>query len=297
RPKEKRYGFDAVFGEDATQIQVYEHIAKPLIDDVISKGSNATVFAYGATGSGKTFTMQGTDINPGISPRLIRDLFERIRTETHNDNEFHITFSYLEIYNENIRDLLSGDADYLELREDPVKGAVVSGITKVEAKTVDEVLSLLEKGNQERTTESTGANSVSSRSHAILEVVITHRFRQSNRSKMSERIAKLSLIDLAGSERAAATQNYGIRMVEGSMINRSLLALGNCINALANQGNRKYVNYRDSKMTRLLKDSLSGNNCRTVMVANISPSSTTYEETMNTLKYADRAKSIKIRAS
>lgn len=149
----------------------------------------------------------------------------------------------------------------------------------------------LRKGNRNRSQEPTGANEVSSRSHAILQVLISSSCTDSNGSKI-ERFSKLSMIDLAGSERAAETNNRGQRMIEGANINRSLLALGNCINALIDGKRGKYVNYRDSKLTRLLKDSLGGN-CRTVMISNISPSSTKFDETLNTLKYASRARNIK----
>ncbi|KAI8850137.1 kinesin motor domain-containing protein [Chytridium lagenaria] len=154
----------------------------------------------------------------------------------------------------------------------------------------------LRKGNRMRTQEATGANEVSSRSHAVLQVLVGHR-EDSKDGHTTERFGKLSMIDLAGSERAADTKNRGMRMIEGANINRSLLALGNCINALGESGKKaKYVNFRDSKLTRLLKDSLGGN-CRTVMIANISPAASNFEETMNTLKYASRARSIKTKVS
>lgn len=153
----------------------------------------------------------------------------------------------------------------------------------------------LRKGNRNRSQEPTGANEVSSRSHAILQVLISSSSTDSNGAKV-ERFSKLSMIDLAGSERAAETNNRGQRMIEGANINRSLLALGNCINALIDGKRGKYVNYRDSKLTRLLKDSLGGN-CRTVMISNISPSSTKFDETLNTLKYASRARNIKNKIS
>ena len=213
------------------------------------------------------------------------------------DKDFKITMSYLEIYNECIKDLLSHSGDVLELREDPHKGITVAGINEIVASSAEEVMALLQLGNRNRTVEATNANETSSRSHAVLQVVVEQKDRDAG-TEAEVRHGKLSLIDLAGSERAANTMNRGIRMIEGANINRSLLALGNCINMLsenASRGQKNHVPFRDSKLTRLLKDSLGGN-CRTVMIANISPSSYSYEDTHNTLKYANRAKNIKTNA-
>ncbi|KAJ3404808.1 Kinesin-like protein kif19 [Chytriomyces hyalinus] len=308
RPREKLYEFDAVYPETASQVQVFEGTTKTLVDYVL-QGFNTTVFAYGATGAGKTYTMQGTPENPGIMPQTLDHLFQqikkasRIQTSHGNANpqqnatsatsqSYKVTLSYLEIYNENIRDLLSGRPDYLELWEDRLRGNVVSGIERVEAKTAADVLDWLEKGNLNRTQEATGANEASSRSHAVLQVFVVKR-TCNKKGQYTEQNGKLSMIDLAGSERAADTKNRGMRMIEGASINRSLLALGNCINALSDDsGGGKYVNYRDSKLTRLLKDSLGGN-CKTVMIANISPVALNFEETLNTLKYASRTRAIK----
>jgi kinesin family protein 18/19 len=196
------------------------------------------------------------------------------------------------VYNENIRDLLSDAEEYLDLREDPIAGPTVAGITEIEAKTSLEIMTLLHRGNEKRTQQPTAANEVSSRSHAVLQVVVECRDRAPG-TVSHVKVGKLSLVDLAGSERAANTKNRGARLVEGANINRSLLALGNCINALGEKGNKgNFVPYRDSKLTRLLKDSLGGN-CRTVMIANISSAESSFEETLNTLKYANRAKNIK----
>lgn len=201
-----------------------------------------------------------------------------------------MTLSYLEIYNERINDLLQPSSTDLQLSEDPVRGMVVQGITEYGADSADEILELLHRGNLHRTVEPTAANQVSSRSHAVLQVTVEQAERTAHVTG-NLRIGKLSMVDLAGSERASKTENRGDRLKEGANINRSLLALGNCITALA-EGRRSHVPFRDSKMTRLLKDSLGGN-CRTVMIANISPSHRTYEETVNTLKYANRAKNLK----
>ncbi|XP_033623209.1 kinesin-like protein KIF19 isoform X8 [Fukomys damarensis] len=291
RSREKSYLFDVAFDFTSTQEMVYQATTKDLIEGVIS-GYNATVFAYGPTGCGKTYTMLGTDHEPGIYVRTLNDLFRAIE-ESSSDVEYEVSMSYLEIYNEMIRDLLNPTLGYLELREDS-KGVIqVAGITEVSTINANEVMQLLMKGNQQRTQEPTAANQTSSRSHAVLQVAVRQRSRI--KSIVQEvRLGRLFMIDLAGSERASQTQNRGQRMKEGAHINRSLLALGNCINALSDKGSNKYVNYRDSKLTRLLKDSLGGNS-RTVMIAHISPASTAFEESRNTLTYAGRAKNIKTR--
>ncbi|XP_036691211.1 kinesin-like protein KIF19 isoform X1 [Balaenoptera musculus] len=291
RSREKSYLFDVAFDFTATQEMVYQATTKSLIEGVIS-GYNATVFAYGPTGCGKTYTMLGTDHEPGIYVRTLNDLFCAIE-ETSNDMEYEVSMSYLEIYNEMIRDLLNPALGYLELREDS-KGVIqVAGITEVSTVNAKEIMQLLMKGNRQRTQEPTAANQTSSRSHAVLQVAVRQRSRV--KSVLQEvRQGRLFMIDLAGSERASQTQNRGQRMKEGAHINRSLLALGNCINALSDKNSNKYINYRDSKLTRLLKDSLGGNS-RTVMIAHISPASSAFEESRNTLTYAGRAKNIKTR--
>ncbi|XP_077109511.1 kinesin-like protein KIF19 [Ranitomeya variabilis] len=291
RSREKSYMFDVAFDYSATQDTVYRLTTKGLIEGVIS-GYNATVFAYGPTGCGKTYTMLGTDREPGIYIRTLNDLFKAIE-ETSDDMEYEVLMSYLEIYNEMIRDLLNPALGYLDLREDS-KGVIqVAGITEVSTINAKEIMQLLMKGNKQRTQEPTAANKTSSRSHAILQVTVRQKSRVKNITQ-EVRVGRLFMIDLAGSERASQTQNRGQRMKEGAHINRSLLALGNCINALSDRGGNKYVNYRDSKLTRLLKDSLGGNS-RTVMIAHISPASSAFEESRNTLTYADRAKNIKTR--
>ena len=220
------------------------------------------------------------------------------------DRSYEIKVSFLEIYNENIRDLIESNNEaskqedsanvYLDLREDPHRGACVAGLKEIEVNTAEEILSLLIHGNGNRTTEETDANETSSRSHAVFQIICQYTEKSAGiRAEIN--VGKLSLIDLAGSERAQKTNNRGMRMIEGANINRSLLALGNCINALhenSTKGQQNYIPYRDSKLTRLLKDSLGGN-CRTVMIANIAGGSESFEETHNTLKYANRAKNIK----
>lgn len=291
RNRDQTMAFDFAFDKTETQEQVFACTTKFLLDGVVN-GYNATVFAYGATGAGKTYTMLGTEENPGIMPLTLEELFNKIAS--YKDREYTVKLWYLEIYNENIRDLLSSSDEYLDLREDPTKGVIVSGITEITATSSKHVLGVLKKGNKNRTTESTNANETSSRSHAILQIMVSYKDKNEG-IDYEIKYGKLSLIDLAGSERASATLNRGIRLIEGANINRSLLTLGNCINALceANEkGTKTYVPYRDSKLTRLLKDSLGGN-ARTVMIANVSPFSGTYDDTYNTLKYANRAKNIK----
>eukprot|EP00743_Colponemidia_sp_Colp-15_P005744 GILK01006174.1.p1 GENE.GILK01006174.1~~GILK01006174.1.p1 ORF type:complete len:1244 (-),score=306.03 GILK01006174.1:383-4114(-) len=296
RSREKQYAFDYAFDATTRQEEVYLHTTKFLMDGIIN-GYNATVFAYGATGAGKTYTMLGTVQSPGIMGLTLQGLFSCISTGS-DLNEYKVKLSYLEVYNEQIRDLLTPSSDDLELREDPLKGMTVAGISEIETTSANEIMEQLRRGNRRRTMEPTAANETSSRSHAVLQVTVERKERGSG-TTAEIRVGKLSMIDLAGSERASATQNRGIRMLEGANINRSLLALGNCINALSemnDKGNKGFVPYRDSKLTRLLKDSLGGN-CRTVMIAAISPSSESFEDTHNTLKYANRAKSIKTKVT
>ncbi|XP_060116619.1 kinesin-like protein KIF19 [Heteronotia binoei] len=293
RSREKTFIFDMVFDHMASQEEVYVCTTKNLIEGVIS-GYNATVFAYGPTGAGKTYTMLGLDSEPGIYIRTLHDLFKAIEV-TSGDMAYSVCMSYLEIYNEVIRDLLNPSSGFLELREDSKGSIQIAGITEVSTTNAQEIMELLTKGNKERTQEPTAANKTSSRSHAVLQVTVkqTSRVKDTNEEV---RVGRLFMVDLAGSERAAQTQNRGKRMKEGAHINRSLLALGNCINALSEKGasRAQYVNFRDSKLTRLLKDSLGGNS-RTVMIAHISPAGIYFEESRTTLIYAYRAKNIKTR--
>ncbi|XP_020708233.2 kinesin-like protein KIF19 isoform X2 [Athalia rosae] len=292
RGASRQYLYDMAFGEDSTQEAVYGGTTRSLVQDVLN-GYNATVFAYGATGAGKTHTMVGSSSEPGTMVRALNDVFLAAR-ELPANVEFTVTMSYMEIYNENIRDLLNPGTGYLELREDSRgRNIQVSGLSEISTNSTEEVMQLLHKGNRARTVEPTAANKTSSRSHALLSVTVrqSHPIQENDRPAVRTRIkqGRLFMIDLAGSERAKQTKNQGKRLQEGAHINRSLLALGNCINALS--GGARYVNYRDSKLTRLLKEALSGN-CRTVMIAHVSPSSTHRDESKNTLVYADRANSI-----
>ena len=292
RSKEKKYAFDVVLSEEASQEQVFEKTTEFLIDGIVN-GYNASVFAYGPTGTGKTYTIIGESEKPGVMIQTFVSLFSEIE-KLSRDREYKLSLSYLEIYNENIRDLLNPSREGLDIREDPQRGMVISGLTEILAPSINLVFSSIRNGNKKRTCEPTKANQTSSRSHAILQIIVEYRDRAAG-IESEIIIGKLSLIDLAGSERAANTQNRGIRLVEGANINRSLLSLGNCINALcelSEKCGKTYIPYRDSKLTRLLKDSLGGN-CRTVMITCISPNILAYEDTYNTLIYANRAKNIK----
>ncbi|CRG93363.1 kinesin-8, putative [Plasmodium gallinaceum] len=293
RSREKKYVFDYAFDENSSQEDVYNNSVKCLIDAVI-KGYNSTVFAYGATGAGKTHTIIGYKNEPGIMMMILKDLFEKIKS-LEVMNEYKVKCSFIEIYNENICDLLNPSSEYLDLREDPIKGVTVSNIFEVCTTSVEEIMELIHTGNRNRTQEPTDANKTSSRSHGVLQVIVEETEKGQGIYQQTKR-GKLCVIDLAGSERASQTNNKGMRMLEGANINRSLLALGNVINALVlrSKGTSKsnFIPFRDSKLTRLLKDSLGGN-CKTVMIANISPSHLSYEDTHNTLKYANRAKNIK----
>lgn len=284
--KDAHFAFDAVFAPEATNEEVFEGTTKAVVDAVL-EGFNCSVFAYGATGAGKTHTMLGTQQNPGIIFLTVMDLYRRME-ELRGVKKFEISVSYLEVYNENVRDLLA-QSNFLTIRDNGNDGITVTGLSLVKPNGAEDLLSLLKYGNSNRTQHPTDHNAESSRSHAVFQVWIKQSDRAAGLSN-NFKVAKMSLIDLAGSERGCATGHTGERFREGNNINRSLLALGNCINALAE--GRRHVPYRDSKLTRLLQDSLGGN-CKTVMIAAVSPSSVTLEDTYNTLKYADRAKNIK----
>ncbi|XP_046863402.1 kinesin-like protein KIF18A [Xenia sp. Carnegie-2017] len=292
RVKDLRFIFDRVFDERSNNEEIFNHTTKTIIDGVLN-GYNCTVFAYGATGAGKTHTMLGNDKTPGVMFLTMMDLYKRI-DEMKNEKTCEVAVSYLEVYNETIRDLLMPGKD-LAIREDPQKGVCVNNLTLHQPRSAEELFGMLEFGNRNRSQHPTDANATSSRSHAVFQVFVRQK-RTGSGLKADFQVAKMSLIDLAGSERATVTKNKGPRMREGANINKSLLALGNCINALAENKiyflENAHIPYRDSKLTRILKDSLGGN-CKTVMIAAVSPSSLSYEDTYNTLKYADRAKNIK----
>ncbi|EMD40693.1 hypothetical protein CERSUDRAFT_149007 [Gelatoporia subvermispora B] len=293
RYKDRRFIFDRVFDHGARQQDVYQGTARPLLKNLLD-GYNATIFAYGATGCGKTHTISGTDADPGIIYLTMADLFQDIE-DRREDHNVDVIVSFLEIYNEEIRDLLAEPGTPvprggLQIRED--KTVKVVGLTELRPASADEVKQIVILGNSRRTQSPTHANETSSRSHAVLQVHVTQSPRTASITE-ERTMATLSIIDLAGSERAAATTNMGQRMVEGANINKSLLALGNCINALCESGGAvRHVPYRNSKLTRLLKFSLGGN-CKTVMIVCIAPTSLHFDDTQNTLLYAERATKIK----
>ncbi|EFQ99700.1 hypothetical protein MGYG_02714 [Nannizzia gypsea CBS 118893] len=295
RGKDQTFMFDRVFDENTSQGDVYEASTKHLLDSVL-EGYNATVFAYGATGCGKTHTITGTPQQPGIIFLTMQELFEKI-AERSGEKVTELSLSYLEIYNETIRDLLlpGGSKQGLMLREDANQTVSVSGLSTHRPQNVQEVMDMIMRGNEYRTMSPTEANETSSRSHAVLQINVAQKDRNSDLNE-PHTMATLSIIDLAGSERASATKNRGERLVEGANINKSLLALGSCINALCDPRKRNHVPYRNSKLTRLLKFSLGGN-CKTVMIVCVSPSSHHFDETQNTLRYANRAKNIQTKVT
>ncbi|OAP56258.1 hypothetical protein AYL99_09437 [Fonsecaea erecta] len=295
RVKDQTFGFDRIFDENASQGEVYEATTRPLLDSVLD-GYNATVFAYGATGCGKTHTITGTAQEPGIIFSAMKELFERVQEQS-NEKITEISLSYLEIYNETIRDLLvpSTAKGGLMLREDSNQAVSVAGLSSHHPQSVEEVMEMIVRGNEMRTMSPTEANATSSRSHAVLQINVAQKDRNAGVEE-PHTMATLSIIDLAGSERASATKNRGERLLEGANINKSLLALGSCINALCDPRKRNHVPYRNSKLTRLLKFSLGGN-CKTVMIVCVSPSSAHFDETQNTLRYANRAKNIQTKVT
>ncbi|KAJ9616464.1 tubulin-dependent ATPase kip3 [Cladophialophora chaetospira] len=295
RVKDQTFGFDRIFDENASQGEVYEATTKPLLDSVLD-GYNATVFAYGATGCGKTHTITGTAQQPGVIFSAMRELFERVQ-ESSAEKVTEISLSYLEIYNETIRDLLVPGCTKggLMLREDSNQAVSVAGLSSHHPQSVEEVMEMIVRGNELRTMSPTEANATSSRSHAVLQINVAQKDRNAGVDE-PHTMATLSIIDLAGSERASATKNRGERLLEGANINKSLLSLGSCINALCDPRKRNHVPYRNSKLTRLLKFSLGGN-CKTVMIVCVSPSSAHFDETQNTLRYANRAKNIQTKVT
>uniref|UniRef100_A0A6Q2YKM5 Kinesin family member 13Bb n=1 Tax=Esox lucius TaxID=8010 RepID=A0A6Q2YKM5_ESOLU len=278
----------------AGQEVVFQCLGESLLDNAFL-GYNACIFAYGQTGSGKSYTMMGSPEQPGLIPRLCSSLFGRTLQEQREGESFTVEVSYMEIYNEKVRDLLDpkGSRQALRVREHKVMGPYVDGLSQLAVACYKDIESLMSEGNKSRTVAATNMNEESSRSHAVFNIILTHTLIDLASGTRGEKVSKLSLVDLAGSERAAKTGATGERMKEGSNINKSLSTLGLVISALADQGagKTKFVPYRDSVLTWLLKDSLGGNS-RTAMVATVSPAADNYDETLSTLRYADRAKSI-----
>uniref|UniRef100_A0AAV1U3M5 Kinesin-like protein n=1 Tax=Peronospora matthiolae TaxID=2874970 RepID=A0AAV1U3M5_9STRA len=308
---EKQFDFDAVFDTTAEQENVYSTLVKPLLDEFFS-GYNATVFAYGQTGSGKTYTMgnESASNRPstdrGIVPRVIENIFELV-DKLKNSHQVVVKLSYLEILNEEIIDLAvkspSGMVSLtntgLSIRGDRDRGIVVTGLSEHVVQSVDQAEAILRAGAQVRATGSTSMNTRSSRSHAICTLKMELHDVSTVEGGTETRFSKLHLVDLAGSERVRRTNSAGVRFKEGVNINRGLLALGNVINALCKRSSTNpltaHIPYRDSKLTRLLQDSLGGNS-KTLMIACISPADVDYEETSTTLRYAFRARNIENRA-
>ena len=285
----KTFQFDYVYPMETTQKQVYDEVAFPIVDSIF-QGYNGTIFAYGQTGCGKTFTMMGVVKDPnlkGIIPNAFGHIFGFIKTE--ESKRFLVRCSFVEIYNEEVRDLLGNSNQKLDIREDPKKGTFVKDLTYVTLKDTVDIENCLDRGNKNRHVGATSMNDQSSRSHSLFTVYVEIEEKLDENNKKL-RSGKLNLVDLAGSERVGKTNATGQTFDEGKKINLSLTALGSVIDALAS--NRKHIPYKDSKLTRLLADSLGGNT-KTVMFANISPASYNYEETVGTLRYASRAKLIK----
>ena len=281
----KTFQFDYVYPMETTQRQIYDEVAFPIVDSIF-QGYNGTIFAYGQTGCGKTFTMMGIVDNPdlkGIIPNAFSHIFGFIKTEGES-KKFLVRCSFVEIYNEEVRDLLVNKSTKLDIREDPKKGTFVKDLTYVTLKDTQDIQKCLDRGNKNRHVGQTSMNDQSSRSHSLFTVYLEIEENGKIRS------GKLNLVDLAGSERVGKTNATGQTFDEGKKINLSLTALGSVIDALS--FNRKHIPYKDSKLTRLLADSLGGNT-KTVMFANISPASYNYDETVGTLRYASRAKLIK----
>ncbi|KAJ6639116.1 Chromosome-associated kinesin KIF4, partial [Pseudolycoriella hygida] len=287
------YTFNYVFGQHETQEMVYSNAVKPLVLKLL-KGYNVTILAYGQTGSGKTHTM-GTsfdghlDEQLGVIPRAVTDIFEHI--ERMSDHEFEVCCSFMELYQEQLYDLLSTkerDQNIVDIREEN-KEIIIPNLTEVAVKSVEETTNCLVKGSSGKAVASTAMNETSSRSHAVFTITIQMLNKNDPNSSTK---SKFHLVDLAGSERSKKTKATGDRFKEGVKINQGLFALGNVISALGGADKRSHISYRDSKLTRLLQDSLGGNSV-TLMIACISPADYNIEETINTLRYADRAKQIK----
>ncbi|KAK2186663.1 hypothetical protein NP493_192g03000 [Ridgeia piscesae] len=290
------FTFDSVYNWDSKQRDLYDETFRDLIQAVLD-GFNGTIFAYGQTGTGKTFTMQGVKNDPelrGVIPNSFEHIFQHIaRTE---NQQYLVRASYLEIYMEEIRDLLAKDqTKRLELKERTDTGVYVKDLSSFVTKSIKEIEHVMNVGNQNRSVGSTNMNEQSSRSHAIFIITVecsqTSELVDGGDGENHIRVGKLNLVDLAGSERQAKSGAAGERLKEATKINLSLSALGNVISALVD-GKCSHIPYRDSKLTRLLQDSLGGN-AKTVMVANIGPADWNYDETITTLRYANRAKNIK----
>eukprot|EP00505_MAST-04D_sp_SCG-Rhode-Island_P000548 Stramenopile-MAST_4_protein_548 len=320
-----RFTFDHVYHQNSTQESVYNNTAKGVVDSAL-QGYNATIFAYGQTGTGKTYTMEGFhekqhDLR-GIIPRSIEQIFSYISTSVSPRMRFLVRASYLQIYNETISDLLKPERSNLTIREDKTRGVFVEGLSEWVVRSPQEIYMLMQRGGTVRATGSTKMNEISSRSHAVFIIIAEqsettyvdssgaellpekfHELVKNSKSqadlaalesnvRQSFKVGKLNLVDLAGSERVRLSGATGQRLEESKKINQSLSALGNVISALTDARGRQHIPYRDSKLTRILEDSLGGN-CKTTMMAMVSPAMEAMSESISTLKFANRAKNIK----
>ncbi|KAI7885574.1 kinesin heavy chain [Lichtheimia hyalospora FSU 10163] len=286
------FSFDKVYGMNTAQKDIFDYSVKSIVDDVTA-GYNGTVFAYGQTGSGKTYTMMGADIDDestkGITPRIVEQIFASIM-ESPSNLEFTVRVSYMEIYMEKVRDLLNPSRENLPIHEDKQKGIYVKDLLEVYVGSSDEVYEVMRRGGNNRVVAYTNMNAESSRSHSIFVITIT----QKNVDTGAAKSGKLYLVDLAGSEKVGKTGASGQTLEEAKKINKSLTALGMVINALTD-GKSSHIPYRDSKLTRILQESLGGNS-RTTLIINCSPSSYNEAETLSTLRFGVRAKTIKNKA-
>ncbi|XP_034029155.1 kinesin-like protein KIF1B isoform X15 [Thalassophryne amazonica] len=286
----------------ASQNLVYNDIGKEMLAHAF-EGYNVCIFAYGQTGAGKSYTMMGKqeEGQEGIIPMLCEDLFEKINEDSNKEElSYSVEVSYMEIYCERVRDLLNPkNKGNLRVREHPLLGPYVEDLSKLAVTSYTDIADLMDAGNKARTVAATNMNETSSRSHAVFTIVFTQRKHDSETDLSTEKVSKISLVDLAGSERADSTGAKGTRLKEGANINKSLTTLGKVISALAEVSKKKkktdFIPYRDSVLTWLLRENLGGNS-RTAMVAALSPADINYDETLSTLRYADRAKNIKCNA-
>ncbi|XP_038572653.1 kinesin-like protein KIF1A isoform X16 [Micropterus salmoides] len=293
----------------ASQMQVYKDIGEEMLLHAF-EGYNVCIFAYGQTGAGKSYTMMGKqDVKDqqGIIPLLCEDLFTKINDNTDNSMSYSVEVSYMEIYCERVRDLLNPkNKGNLRVREHPLMGPYVEDLSKLAVTSYNDIQDLMDSGNKARTVAATNMNETSSRSHAVFNIIFTQKRHDAETDNTSEKVSKISLVDLAGSERADSTGAKGTRLKEGANINKSLTTLGKVISALAevdsgsNKNKKKkkvesHIPYRDSVLTWLLRENLGGNS-RTAMVAALSPADINYDETLSTLRYADRAKQIRCNA-
>ncbi|XP_031235349.1 kinesin-like protein KIF1B isoform X9 [Mastomys coucha] len=291
----------------ASQNRVYNDIGKEMLLHAF-EGYNVCIFAYGQTGAGKSYTMMGKqeESQAGIIPQLCEELFEKINDNCNEEMSYSVEVSYMEIYCERVRDLLNPkNKGNLRVREHPLLGPYVEDLSKLAVTSYTDIADLMDAGNKARTVAATNMNETSSRSHAVFTIVFTQKKQDPETNLSTEKVSKISLVDLAGSERADSTGAKGTRLKEGANINKSLTTLGKVISALAEVDNctskskkkkkTDFIPYRDSVLTWLLRENLGGNS-RTAMVAALSPADINYDETLSTLRYADRAKQIKCNA-